>query len=204
MIHNSIIYDNPNLEIIEEKIWVIHNFVKKEESEVYLDFANSATEEEWWKENSGWYQGKYLNALVDPKINKLSNIITTRFSCLFKFGGKLSYGTPGSIHRMTQGQEMFVHADFSEVDDSDDEIILFNTAIYHNDVPGGEIYYPEIGVEYHPTQGDLVIHPGTTKYRHGVKPVTKETRYISTLWAANEKGMKIKTSGQMSTSKTNE
>lgn len=197
----TILYDNPNLELIEEKIWVIHNFVKDYESEMYLNFANSVDEEEWWKENSGWYKGKYLNALTNPDIKKLSDIITTRFSCLFRFGGKLSYGTPGSIHRMTKGQEMFVHADFSEIDETDDETILFNTAIYHNDVTGGEIYYPEIGVEYHPTQGDLVIHPGTTKYRHGVKTVTDQTRYISTLWAANEKGMKIKTSGQMYTGK---
>jgi hypothetical protein len=197
MIKDLVLHDNQNLELIEEKIWVIHNFVKEEESNAYLDFAKSVPEEDWWKENSGWYHGKYINALVSPEIESLSDTIIKRFSSLFKVGESLTYGSPGSIHRMTQGQEMFVHADFSEVDESDNEIILFNTAIYHNNVPGGEIYYPEIGIEYHPEQGDLVIHPGTTKYRHGVKPVTKETRYISTLWAANEKGMKIKTSGQM-------
>ena len=124
-----------------------------------------------------------------------ANDIIKRFSNLFVNGDKYTYGSPGSIHRMTQGQEMFVHADFSEIDDKNNDIVLFNTAIYHNDVDGGEIYYPEIGVEYHPTQGDLVIHPGTTKYRHGVKKVLNDTRYISTLWAANDKGMKIKTSG---------
>ena len=91
---------------------------------------------------------------------------------------------------------MFVHADFSEADDIDD-IVLFNTAIYHNDVAGGNIYYPEIGVSYHPKQGDIVMHPGTTKYRHGVQKVLKDTRYISTLWVADANGMKIRTSGQM-------
>lgn len=191
-----ILTDSKNIEVLEDKIWVVHDFVKKEESQVYLDIANSVDEEEWWKENSGWYKGKYLNLSNNPLIQDLSKTIIKRFSELFKNGNTYSYGDPRSIHRMTKGQDMFVHADFSEIDDKDDDIVLFNTAIYHNDVPGGEIYYPEIGVEYHPTQGDLVMHPGTTKYRHGVKPVLEETRYISTLWAANNKGMQIKTSGQ--------
>lgn len=190
-----IIFDNQNIEILESKIWVVHNFIKKEESQVYLDIANSASEEDWWKENGGWYKGKYLNLSDISIIRELSKDIIKRLSKLFKDGDTYTYGDPISIHRMTEGQEMFVHADFSEIDNKDEDIVLFNTAIYHNDVPGGEIYYPEIGVEYHPTQGDLVIHPGTTKYRHGVKAVLKDTRYISTLWAANNLGMKIKTSG---------
>jgi len=191
-----ILKNSIQLDFIEENIWVIHDFVKKEESEIYLQAARSANEEDWWKENGGWYKGKYLNLSQNNIIQELSNSIIKRFSNLFKDGDKYSYGSPGSIHRMTQGQEMFVHADFSEIDDKDDDIVLFNTAIYHNDVPGGEIYYPEIGVEYHPTQGDLVMHPGTTKYRHGVKKVLGDTRYISTLWAANDKGMNIKKSGE--------
>lgn len=191
-----IILDDKNLEIIETNIWVIHNFIKKEESELYLSLANSAKEDEWWKGNSGWYKGKYLDVSQNYEIKKLSSTIINRFSSLLKDGNTYTYGSPGSIHRMTAGQDMFVHADFSEIDEQNKKVVLFNTAIYHNDVPGGEIYYPEIGVEYHPTQGDLVIHPGTTKYRHGVKPVIKETRYISTLWVANEEGMKIKTSGE--------
>lgn len=191
-----ILIDSQHIEVLEDKIWVVHNFIDKKESEIYLEIANSVNEEDWWKENGGWYKGKYLNLSNNPIIQKLSNSITKRFSELFEHGSSYTYGSPGSIHRMTKGQEMFVHADFSELDDKDDDIVLFNTAIYHNDVPGGEIYYPEIGIEYHPTQGDLVMHPGTTRYRHGVKTVLEDTRYISTLWAANDKGMKIKTSGE--------
>jgi hypothetical protein len=191
-----IIKKDLDIEIIEKNILIIHNFVNKEESEKYLQVANSVKEEEWWKENSGWYKGKYLNVSQNYEIQKISNNIIKRFSELFKNGETYTYGSPSSIHRMSAGQEMFVHADFSEIDDQDDSIILFNTAIYHNSVEGGEIYYPELGIQYHPKQGDLVLHPGTTKYRHGVKKVLNDTRYISTLWVANDKGMKIKTSGE--------
>lgn len=190
------ILSNSNLEVIEENIWVIHNFVKKEESEIYLALADSALEEDWWKENSGWYEGKYLNLSLNTDIQKISQEITERFKDLFDNGSSYYYGGPTSVHRMTKDQEMFVHPDFSEADDIED-IVLFNTAIYHNTVLGGEIYYPELGIEYHPNQGDLVMHPGTTRYRHGVKKVLQDTRYISTLWVADELGMSIKTSGQM-------
>lgn len=191
----NIFKENLDLEVIEYNIYVLHNFVLAEESQVYLDIANSVNEELWWQENSGWYKGKYLNLSDKPIIKQISENIIERFSKVFSQGEKYTFGSPSSIHRMTKGQDMFVHADFSETDDIDEDVILFNTAIYHNDVLGGEIYYPEIGVEYHPVQGDIVIHPGNTKYRHGVKPVLDQTRYISTLWGANDKGLQLKTSG---------
>lgn len=197
MKYKKIFKDISNIEILEENIWVIHNFITQEESDQYLNFANKSKEEDWWQENSGWYKGKFLNCSKDNNIINLSNVIIKRFSDLFNNGSEYNYGSPSSIHRLTKDQDMFVHADFSEIDDADENIILFNTAIYHNDVDGGNIYYPEIGIEYHPVQGDVVIHPGTTKYRHGVRAVTNETRYISTLWIANDLGMKIKTSGNM-------
>lgn len=190
------ILSHKDIEIIEENIWVIHNFTSKEESDIYMSVANSTPEEEWWVENGGWYKGKYLNVSLNKNIQKISNNIIKRFQDLFIYGSEYNYGSPTSIHRMTKGQEMFVHPDFAEADGKED-IVLFNTAIYHNTVPGGEIYYPELGMEYHPVRGDIVIHPGTTKYRHGVKKVIDDTRYISTLWVADTEGMKIRTSGQM-------
>jgi len=186
-----------DIEVLEQNIWVIHNFITQEESNKYLEFAKNAPEEDWWKENSGWYEGKHLNCSNNNVIIRLSNSIINRFSDLFVDGSNYTYGSPISINRIMQNQDMFVHADFSEVDDSDENVILFNTAIYHNDVEGGNIYYPEIGIEYHPKQGDVVMHPGSTRYRHGVRPVLKDTRYISTLWVANDIGMKIKSSGNM-------
>jgi hypothetical protein len=184
-------------EEIYDNIFVLHNFLSEEESKAYLSVANSVNEDEWWKENSGWYKGKYLYVGHDDNLKSIAKDIIKRFSSVFDDGDTYSYGDPMSIHRMLPGQEMFVHADFSELDNADDEVVLFNTAIYHNNVLGGEIYYPEIGIEYHPRQGDIVLHPGTTRYRHGVKSVIDNPRYISTLWAANSLGMKIKSSGNM-------
>ena len=83
-----ILKDITKLNFIEENIWVIHNFVKKEESEIYLKIARSAKEEDWWKENGGWYKGKYLNLSKNDTIQKLANDIIKRFSNLFVNGDK--------------------------------------------------------------------------------------------------------------------
>lgn len=197
MLNKLSIFNHPGFLKIEENIWVINNFTTDSEIKSYINYAESVEEEEWWKENNGWYKGKYLNVARDPSLSKISNNIIDRFKLFFDEPEFLNFGTPASIHRMLAGQEMFVHADFPEAD-YHDNYLLFNTAIYHNRVDGGEIFYPELGLEYHPFAGDLVIHPGTTKYRHGVKPVTGDTtRYISTLWVSDTNGESIKRSGYM-------
>jgi hypothetical protein len=186
-----------NVEQIDDNIFVLHNFISQEESNQYLSIIDLVNEEDWWKENGGWYKGKYLYVGDHKEIQDTSKEIVTRFKNTFENGHTYLYGNPVSIHRMLPGEEMFLHADFPELDNASEEVVLFNTAIYHNDVLGGEIFYPEIGIEYHPRQGDVVLHPGTTKYKHSVKPVKDKPRYISTLWAANSLGMSIKSSGNI-------
>lgn len=184
-----------NIEQIDENIFVLHKFILEDESDYYLQIANSSDEEEWWKGNNGWYKGKYLYVGDDNKIKSIAKEIINRLMNTFEDGQTYTYGDPVSIHRMLPGQEMFLHADFPELDNASDDVVLFNTAIYHNDVLGGEIYYPKLDIEYHPQKGDVVLHPGTTKYQHLVRPVKDNPRYISTLWGANTLGMKIKSSG---------
>ncbi len=189
------IFDHPGFKKIDEEIWVINNFLHKEESEEYVSIAESADESEWWNKSSGWYDGKFLS-INDKPIIKTSFEISKRFSELFENGSSYKFGNPSSIHRMLPGQEMFVHADFPELDNIKEEYVLCNAAIYHNDFEGGELFYPEIGIEYKPLPGDLVMHPGTTKYRHGVKKVLgNKTRYMSTTWVADELGIKVKITG---------
>ena len=120
-----------------------------------------------------------------------------KIKTLFENSKDYSFGCPMSIHRMQPGQEMFVHADYAELDEVDKEYVLFNVAIYHNEFEGGALFYPAKSfLEFKPEPGDLVIHPGTTNYRHGVRKVTGEnTRYMSNLWVADKVGMSLRVSG---------
>lgn len=191
----TLIFNHPNFEKIEENIWVIHNFLLENECKEYTQVAETAKEEEWWKENNGWYKGKFLS-IQDMPVIQTSFKISDRFAKLFEYAKEYSFGGPGSIHRMLPGEEMFVHADFAEIDNVKEDYVLFNAAVYHNEFDGGELFYPELGIEYKPKSGDLVMHPGTTKYRHGVKKVLgDQTRYMSNTWVADKIGIKFKISG---------
>jgi predicted 2-oxoglutarate/Fe(II)-dependent dioxygenase YbiX len=52
--------------------------------------------------------------------------------------------------------------------------------VYVNDFEGGELYYTDIDLEFAPQKGDLIVHSASSKYKHGVKPVTKGPRYAYT------------------------
>jgi hypothetical protein len=61
------------------------------------------------------------------------------------------------------------------------QTVLYGSILYWNgDFEGGELSYPGLGIDYKPVAGDLVFHPGTIEYTHGVKDVTSGVRYTST------------------------
>jgi hypothetical protein len=45
-----------------------------------------------------------------------------------------------------------------------------------DDFEGGELYYPEFNVDYKPVAGELIIHPGTREYSHGIRTVLGNPR----------------------------
>jgi hypothetical protein len=192
----NIIFNHPGFKKIEENIWVINNFLTKEETAEYVKTAIEAEESEWNQQGSGWYEGKVL-ALHNKEVINTSHKIVEKFSNLFEGKANYHFGSPVSIHRMKPEEDMFVHADYAELDEFKEECILFNVALYHNEFEGGELFYPgKDFIEYKPEPGDLVIHPGTSEYRHGVRKVTGEnTRYMSNLWVADNVGYSIRVSG---------
>lgn len=176
------IKNHPDLEIIEEHIWVIHNFTTPEERQTYVNVGEAATEEEWHAHNHEWWIGKFLplpqeieDSLVPPIVERIKNILGDE---------RIVIGSPRSVHRMHEGQYMFDHADNPTEDSGKNNHVLTSFVLYHNEFNGGNIYYKHLGIEYHPQPGDLVIHPGTERYRHGTRPVEAgPTRYVSTMWA---------------------
>ncbi len=85
----------------------------------------------------------------------------------------------------SDGKGMPVH-----FDDSPEVIetkIHYGLVLYLNDnYDGGEIYYPKLNLQYKPKSGDMVIHPGTEEYAHGVKDIYNGTRYAITLFACTK------------------
>jgi len=55
--------------------------------------------------------------------------------------------------------------------------VMYGCVLYLNDdFTGGELWYPNLGVEYRPVAGDLIMHPGHREYSHGIRKVTEGIR----------------------------
>lgn len=53
------------------------------------------------------------------------------------------------------------------------------TAIYYinDDYDGGELVFPEQGLEFKPRPGEVIVIPATDEFPHEVRPITKGNRY---------------------------
>jgi hypothetical protein len=98
--------------------------------------------------------------------------------CVKEYGGEWSGFDEGLTHiaKFNEGYGMHEHFDSSKPND-------IATLIYLNDdYEGGEIYFPDLGLEYKPKAGDLVMFPDNPHFVHGVKPILSGTRFTSPRW----------------------
>jgi hypothetical protein len=186
---------NPNFEQLFDDVWVIHNFTTQEERNFYINLAESAQEEEWWQREPGWWNGKFLPV---PKDSTIPFQIVEKIKNALEDIDYWTWGTPSSVHRMKPGEKMFLHADNPNEKSGLNNWVDLSFVLYHNEFNGGEIIYPELGFEYHPQPGDLLMHPGSQNYLHGTKEVLPgPNRYNSTMWAYDVRAKKLHEEGKI-------
>jgi hypothetical protein len=180
-------------EQIHEEIWVIHNFITTEEKEFYIGLAENSLEENWWKREPGWWHGKFLPV---PEESTVPENIVRRLRDIIGDKDDWVWGSPRSVHRIKPGEKMFLHADNPNEKSGLNNWVDLSFVLYHNSFNGGEIIYPELGIEYHPIEGDLLMHPGSQNYLHGTKEVLPgPTRYNSTMWAYDNRAKELHEKG---------
>lgn len=94
------------------------------------------------------------------------------------YGGEFSefLETKTHIARFEKGRGMHEHFDSNRPND-------IATLVYLNDeYSGGEIYFPEIGLEFKPKPGDLLCFPDNPNFIHGVKKIESGVRYTTPRW----------------------
>lgn len=89
--------------------------------------------------------------------------------------------------RWNVGDSMGLHAD-GDYDDGSYSWREFGAILYlHDDYEGGEICFPNQGLELKPKAGTLVFFPGKKPFLHCVKEVTRGPRYnLASFWATHE------------------
>lgn len=180
------ILNHPNYYEVEENIHVIKNFTSQGERDWFLNIATSSTEDQWDKDKREWWNKKIVyvgdhnvsNPILQGVLQRIKDLFDDEREEKWTIGGMLS------VHRMMPGEKMFTHADNPSGTEGHTNYVQFGMVLYHNDFNGGEIYYKYLDLSYKPEAGDLLMHPGTTKYTHGTLPVLPgPNRYISTTFA---------------------
>ena len=179
------------IEKLDQNIFVFNNFITEYEASQLIDIAINATESEWSEynyterhKNDEWENRILLldqcslfdenkkiivNTIFDRIKDEIRNILNKDIYEYVGFKG---------IYRSIQGQEMKTHSDQGL-----GPKFKYGIVLYLNDnYSGGEIYYPNVGVEIKPKAYSLVLHPAHEAYRHGVKEVSYGTRYSMTVF----------------------
>ena len=123
------------------------------------------------------YHRDYNRSLNVAKYRDLK-ILYSRWENLFKpikleNKFRIDVERPSFLTRTTVGNELTAH-----IDNSSSGLLLYATVLYINDnFKGGELFFPDHDIIIEPKAGSLCVFDGSKNLKHGVKTVTKGTRY---------------------------
>ena len=174
-------------ELVKDRLWEYENFLTTEEIDAIMRVINSSDESSWFSEDLPDYDkhhaGKTLPVSSTEELEDLIKGIDGRVAGLFSNATQMvhigsvvrgsSVHMPVGLHRDNEDQDMTINRNAEN---------KYGILMYLNDTfDGGEICYPEFGIEYKPKPGVLLIHYAGNL--HGVNPITKGTRYSMTSFA---------------------
>lgn len=175
----------------DPNIFVIKNFISDGEAKILVDLALNATQEEWSKynyterhKNDEWEDRmlvlEHCSGFLDKENKTVSNIFDRIKEEIGRILNKDIYEYTGfsTIYKSITGQSMKTHSDSGLGPKFKYGVVLY----LNDDYRGGEIFYPNVGVEFKPEAHSLVLHPAHEAYRHGVKAVSLGTRYSMTVF----------------------
>jgi hypothetical protein len=173
-----------NFQKIGEDIYIYNNFLSDKECNNILNIINSFNEDQWNKD----IQNEWLKNRTGGPVFEIKDIKKRILSII---NPKLKLGDGLSVIRMFPEEHWDEHSDNHDflhnlelskiLKDNEPYKIVENTEygmiLYFSDFEGGELYYPNQGLEYKPKKGDLVIHSALEHCLHGVKKVVSGIRY---------------------------
>lgn len=168
--------DNPNIVKLSDKIYHYKGFLTSEELEKINKIVDKVETSNHYFEEIEFRPVKEIKELF-PIWEKVSDLLYPE------------YVIHPLLHmlKFSEGSKMLPHCD-SPGEGNDEELTVpdlwgtccllsWGVITYFGDWEGGELYYPNQGIEIDVKPGDLVIHGALSDCMHGVKEITKGTRY---------------------------
>lgn len=166
---------------------VFDNFLNEDEINLLLNYSNSSQELynshisscEYWNKRCIYFfsiRDKKVQEILIKKSLLMKNTIIENSNVQDKL-----YVEYPQFVKWEPGWELTPHCDNCEPDGITPNATPWRShggVIYLNDdFDGGEIFYPNLGLEIKPKKGMMVIHPAGLKYLHGVKKVVEGIRH---------------------------
>lgn len=164
---------------LSDDIYLIENFLNKAECDLYTFIADDTFKKDGYQEDLSGTLLSYrvpefkilaekIEEIIDPKYSIRKTAVINKMQLGFGMGEhKDSHDFIDIIEKSKLKDPL------GEYDIKDNPV--FGSVVYLNEFGGGEIYYPELNIEYKPNPGDLIIH--SADILHGVKPVSRGYRY---------------------------
>lgn len=164
----------------KNNVVIIENFISKEQCDFIV---NSIDDTIIWGSNTlqgipdkvskNFYEKHDAFMILKDAMDRLQNEIEQHF------GRPLEEGFPG-IRMWSPGEYQPLHADGEDPEGHPNEayIVDYGSVIYLNDdYEGGEIYFPDQGIDFIPKAGTVVFFPSNNMFIHGVKEIKNGYRY---------------------------
>jgi hypothetical protein len=193
---DQILEKEPNAVLIEDNIVVLKNWLSDDLCDKLVSHVESFGEDIWWDRNKReWWHGKFF-FIEDPELDEELKHMRIRLQELFR--QELWVESMNSVHRMTKGQSMFLHADNLSESLGMDNKCVFGVTHYLSNFDGGEISYPNVKFMYKPEKGDFLLHPGFEKYAHYTEEVKGDrVRYIVAGFASLPEAQALRENDQL-------
>lgn len=183
-----------------DNIISLDNFMTEEELSYLNNFARNntawdVTESHYNEDGLCIYDASYwadrvatddtINS-VDPKVVDVITGMQGRLKLeVDKFFKVDALPTSAAVVRWLPGQFQMPHAD-KELHIGDDRgkpndfpyYDLAGLFYLNDDYEGGELYFPEQGIQFKPKAGSAYFFPGDMNYIHGVTEITSGVRYV--------------------------
>jgi len=165
-------------------IVIVRNFISADDLSRLYKYCYSINEWETWSASGKdkISTAKHMKANNPELYDTMKGYIDEiQRQIEFKFGRPLEPAEAG-IRRWDAGEEQELHGDGENRDGTPNEtyIVDYGSIMYINDnYLGGEIYFPQHGIEITPKAGMLIFFPSGSYYLHGVRKVLEGVRYTS-------------------------
>lgn len=163
--------NNNNIVQLREYIFLYKNFLDHSVLNKYTEMLKNISEKEWSKENNKdqfWNNKVSLEIIEDDIHLPILHLLAPNF-WLFR---------NTSFVRLKTGESSSISSHRSYFAENDQRIIgHYKLALYLGDFEGGEICFPDQGIEYKPEPNDLLLFKIHKDYNHYTKEVKSGTRY---------------------------